>query len=206
LMRIYPKVSTGQVDPDTGLPSEETTEVETDVLLSSGQGIVIGGLIQEVDNNIQSKIPLLGDIPYLGVLFSRRTVTRSRQEIIVTLQPHVLPYEPVVQAHLDHQFLRTAQPLTHGAIASFPRPYEPRLPDQFDHLHKHKKALLPDHWVEDPNASTHLMVLPPVEGRMEMESWEAWPIEIENEGNRAYPETLPAPEASQSRLPDRLSR
>src|SRR4029079_6740192 len=71
LMRIYPKVSTGQIDPATELPSEDTTEVQTDVLLSSGQGVVIGGLIQEVDNNIQSKLPLLGEIPYLGILFQK---------------------------------------------------------------------------------------------------------------------------------------
>ncbi|RIK86933.1 MAG: hypothetical protein DCC67_02400 [Planctomycetota bacterium] len=132
LMRIYPKVSTGQVDPETGLPSEETTEVETDVLLSSGKGIVIGGLIQEVDNNIQSKVPLLGEIPYVGVLFQRRQVTRSRQEIIVTLQPHVLPYEPIVEKRLNHEFMRTTEPLTQGAICSYPRPYEPRMPDVFD--------------------------------------------------------------------------
>jgi type II secretory pathway component GspD/PulD (secretin) len=129
LMRIYPKVSKGQVDPSTGLPSEDTTEVQTDVLLSTGQGIVIGGLIQEEDTNIQSRVPLLGDIPYLGVLFQKRQVTRSRQEIIVTLQPHILPYEPVVQARLDQEFYRASQPLTQGAIISNFRPYEPKMYD-----------------------------------------------------------------------------
>jgi type II secretory pathway component GspD/PulD (secretin) len=129
LMRIYPKVSKGQVDPSTGLPSEDTTEVQTDVLLSTGQGIVIGGLIQEEDTNIQSRVPLLGDIPYLGVLFQKRQITRSRQEIIVTLQPHILPYEPVVQARLDQEFYRASQPLTQGAIMSNFRPYEPKMYD-----------------------------------------------------------------------------
>jgi Flp pilus assembly secretin CpaC len=128
------------VDAETGLPSEETTEIETDVLLTSGQGVVIGGLIQETDNYIVSKVPLLGEIPYLGVLFQRRSVTKSRQEIIVTLKPHVLPYSPILHDQLAHDFMRTEQPLTQGALQSFPRPYEPRIADVFKHEEeKHHK-------------------------------------------------------------------
>jgi hypothetical protein len=50
LMRIMPEVSSGDVNPDTGLPEEQTTELQTDVMLASGQGVVIGGLIKENDN------------------------------------------------------------------------------------------------------------------------------------------------------------
>ena len=122
LMRIFPKVSTGVVDPITGLPSEETTEIETDVLLNSGQGVVIGGLIQETDNNLVSKIPYLGDIPYLGILFQKRQVKKERQEIIITLRPHVLPYSPILLARHEHEIMRAETPLTQGAIGSYPRP------------------------------------------------------------------------------------
>jgi len=129
LMRIKPKVSTGEVSPETGLPSEETTEVETDVIVTDGQGVVIGGLIQEKDSIIQSKIPWLGDIPYLGVLFQKRQKTVSRTEIIVTLIPHIQPYTPIVAGRDQHEVMRVADPLTVGAIGLYPRPYEPRMPD-----------------------------------------------------------------------------
>lgn len=186
LMRIFPKVSTGQVDVETGLPSEETTEVETDVLLSSGQGVVIGGLIQESDNNLQSKIPFLGDIPYLGILFQRRQVTRSRQEIIVTLQPHVLPYSPVMQARQDHAFMRTEMPLTQGAIASFPRPYEPRLPDTFFH-NKHHQAKVEAAAYQDGAAMPgEPMDLPPIGEVYESDA----PLPVD--AYDAVPEELPA--------------
>jgi len=131
LMRIKPEVSEGQVDPDTGLPAEDTVEVETDVLLNNGQGLVIGGLIQEVDSNVQSKIPLLGDIPYAGVLFQKRQLIKSRSEIIVTLIPHVMPYTSIDIAHNDHKMLRTQQPLLSPPLNRFPRPYEAQLPDTF---------------------------------------------------------------------------
>ncbi|MEM8945442.1 MAG: hypothetical protein AAGD11_09675 [Planctomycetota bacterium] len=131
LMRIKPEVSEGQVDPETGLPAEDTVEVETDVLLNNGQGLVIGGLIQEIDSNVQSKVPLLGDIPYAGILFQRRQLIKSRAEIIVTLIPHVMPYTPIEIEHNDQRLMRTQQPLLSPPLQRFPRPYEPQLLDTF---------------------------------------------------------------------------
>src|SRR5690606_21269919 len=46
MMQVRPEVSSGRVNPDTGLPEEETTEVETDVMVQSGHGLIIGGLIK----------------------------------------------------------------------------------------------------------------------------------------------------------------
>jgi type II secretory pathway component GspD/PulD (secretin) len=163
LMRIMPKVSDGSISPDTGLPSETTNEVETDILMSSGQGMVLGGLIQEVDSNVQSKLPWLGDIPYLGVLFQKRQVVKSRREIIVTLRPHVLPYSPILQAEQDAKIMRTEAPLTQGAICSYPRPYEPRMPDTFDHYERKKAEWAQKHGGFIAPDDTELMALPPVD-------------------------------------------
>ena len=129
LMRIKPEVSNGQIDPNTGLPAEETTEVETDILLNSGQGMVIGGLIQETDGIVQSKVPWLGDLPYLGLLFQKRNQIKERSEIIVTLLPHVQPYTPVVARRECNRFNRTQDRLMHGPLIANSRPYEAKLPD-----------------------------------------------------------------------------
>lgn len=190
LMRILPKVSTGTVDQTSGLPSEKTTEVETDILLCSGQGMVLGGLIQETDSNVQSKIPFLGDIPYAGVLFQRRTVVKSRREIIVTLQPHVLPYSPIVQEQHDQQFVRTVDPLTQGAIYSFPRPYEPSMPDALD---KTKRAdWLPCHWHDEP-CDPHLAALPPVEsGEVQLANPAAKGVNVVPAGHEESKQSSPA--------------
>jgi len=132
LIRVKPEVSEGQRDPTLGdIPEKTTVEVETDVLLNNGQGLVIGGLIQEVDNNIQSKIPWLGDIPYAGILFQKRQLQKSRAEIIVTLLPIVMPYTPIAQAHNDCRTMRASQPIVMSPLNRAPRPYEARLPDTF---------------------------------------------------------------------------
>jgi type IV pilus assembly protein PilQ len=129
LMRIKPEVSKGQVDANTGLPAEETTEVETDVLLNDGQGMVIGGLIQENDSITQSKVPWLGDLPYVGLIFQKRNQVKTRSEIIVALVPHVQPYSPVIDQQNQDELFRTQQPLVTGPLNIYPRPYEAKLPD-----------------------------------------------------------------------------
>ncbi len=129
VMRVKPEVSDGQLNPETELPEEETTEVETDVLLSDGQGMVIGGLIQEKDRDSQSKIPWLGDVWMVGLLFQRRDKEKVRTEIIVTLTPRVLPYPPEYEVQNEMDTNRAATPLTHGPLCRYPRPWEPILPD-----------------------------------------------------------------------------
>jgi len=163
MMHVKPEVSTGSVGALTGLPEEETTEVETDILLNDGQGMVIGGLIQEQDDIIVSKIPWLGDLPYVGVLFQKRQAVKGRTEIIVTLTPHVQPYTPMVAEREAHNLMRTEQPLTMGALHRAPRPYEPRM---YDALTNPRRPLCTAYHYFHPTAHTETVLptpLPPVE-------------------------------------------
>jgi hypothetical protein len=141
MMQVKPEVSGGEIDPATGLPSEETTEVETNVLLESGRGIVIGGLIQERDIDNQSKVPGLGDLKWVGPLFQRRTQEKKRTEIIVVLLPHVLPYHCEREQQQAVEVERATTPLLWGPLSSYPRPWEPRLHNAYDNpkrLHRHE--------------------------------------------------------------------
>jgi type IV pilus assembly protein PilQ len=127
IMRVRPEVSSGQVNPDTGLPEEETTEVETDILLASGDGMVIGGLIQETETDLVQKLPILGSIRGIGWLFQSRQRTKDRSEIIIALVPHVLPYDPCLQQRNAEEMMRVQTPILCGPLESFPRPWEPCL-------------------------------------------------------------------------------
>ena len=87
LLHVRPEVSKGDVDPETGLPESDTAELETDVMLADGQGMIIGGLIKENDTTTQAKVPYLGNIKGIGLLFRHTEVTKERVEIIVALVP-----------------------------------------------------------------------------------------------------------------------
>ena len=66
LMRVRPEVSDGRINPTTLLPEEETSELETNVLLWDGQGVVIGGLIQERKIETQQKLAVMGSLHGCG--------------------------------------------------------------------------------------------------------------------------------------------
>lgn len=132
LLRVSPKVSSGAINPDTGVPDEETTELHTDALLQSGQGMIIGGLIQERDDKRVARIPVLGSLPYINPLFQRRSTDKQRSELIVALVPHVLPYAcPEVHDRNEEELMRAREPLLTGPLCRNPRPYEPRLYDPY---------------------------------------------------------------------------
>lgn len=132
LLRVSPKVSSGAINPDTGVPDEETTELHTDALLQSGQGMIIGGLIQERDDKRVTRIPVLGSLPYVNSLFQRRAIDKRRSELIVALVPHVLPYAcSEVHDRNQEELFRAREPLLTGPLCRNPRPYEPTLYDPY---------------------------------------------------------------------------
>ncbi len=64
--------------------------IENTVLVDDGQIVVIGGLISDDSKNNESKVPLLGDIPFLGNLFKYQTRNRDKTNLMVFLRPTVL--------------------------------------------------------------------------------------------------------------------
>jgi type II secretory pathway component GspD/PulD (secretin) len=129
LLQVHPEVSTAKINETTKLPDKTTTELDTDVMLCDGQGMIIGGLITESDATTQSKVPYLGDLWKVGVLFKSSDVKKERSEIIVAIIPRIQPYSPEVQAYDQGEFVRAATPLFEGPLCRTSRPYDPVLPD-----------------------------------------------------------------------------
>lgn len=130
LMHVKPEVSDGQVQD--GLPSKKTTEVQTDVMLPDGRGMVIGGLIRETDLELQAKVPFFGDLYLVGKLFRRRELTRKREEIIITLIPRVVPGTLACDDRHAQELQRAETPLLNRNLERLPRPWEGQLPDALE--------------------------------------------------------------------------
>lgn len=71
-------------------PVISTREASTRAVLRDGQTVVIAGLIGETRQNTIEGIPLLKDIPWLGALFRRQSVTRNRTELAIFVTPYVV--------------------------------------------------------------------------------------------------------------------
>ncbi|MBY0459055.1 MAG: hypothetical protein K2V38_17100, partial [Gemmataceae bacterium] len=98
LMRIEPQVSSvqpGAVSLGNGInaPVFNIQTVQTTVLASDGETIVLGGLVSKQDTRNETGIPYMKDIPYLGSLFRYRTHQVSRREILIIMTPQILRSE-----------------------------------------------------------------------------------------------------------------
>lgn len=129
LLHVRPEVSTGAINSETQVPNKRTTELETDVMLNNGQGMVIGGLIDEQDITNQSKVPYLGDMWRVGFLFRKSEVIKERKEVIIALIPRIQAYAPDYQDFEQGEYIRSATPLFKGPLCYVDRPYETHLPD-----------------------------------------------------------------------------
>ena len=74
-----------------GVPSINTNEMQTNVLVGNGQTLVLGGILQEDENNAQRKTPVLGDLPVVGRLFRRKISRKDQQELLVFITPALVP-------------------------------------------------------------------------------------------------------------------
>ena len=67
-----------------------TKHVQTKVLVENGGTVVIGGIFEQNEREDVSKVPFLGDVPYLGNLFKTRTKSSSKTEMLIFLTPKVV--------------------------------------------------------------------------------------------------------------------
>jgi type IV pilus assembly protein PilQ len=72
-------------------------EVKTQVLVENGGTVVIGGIYEQQTNESVTKVPFLGDVPYLGNLFKTKTTDSQRTELLVFLTPKVVTEKAAVR-------------------------------------------------------------------------------------------------------------
>ena len=82
----------GYVDaPGSGkIPTIDTREINTSVLVDNGQTVVLGGIYEINKSNTMTKVPGLGDIPGIGMLFRKTSRTNTKAELLIFVTPRIL--------------------------------------------------------------------------------------------------------------------
>ena len=87
------KDSVGTITVASGgvnVPSIDTKEITTQVLVNDGQTVVLGGVLETNHRDDQTKVPLLGDIPILGALFKEQSKTNNKDELLIFVTPKIV--------------------------------------------------------------------------------------------------------------------
>ena len=85
--------SVGQVIVASGginVPSIDTREITTQVLVNDGQTVVLGGILETTEREDDNKVPYLGDIPVLGNLFKQTTHKDNKDELMIFVTPKIV--------------------------------------------------------------------------------------------------------------------
>ncbi len=72
------------------IPSIDTRELSTRILVDNGQTVVLGGIFQEERTHQEQKVPVLGDVPILGRLFRQRSTEDLKRELLIFVTPSIL--------------------------------------------------------------------------------------------------------------------
>ncbi len=75
---------------NTSLPRLSNEQVKTNVMVKSGETLIIAGLIKTKTTDTRKKFPVLGDIPVLGMAFSKKEKTMSKTDVMIFLTPHII--------------------------------------------------------------------------------------------------------------------
>jgi type II secretory pathway component GspD/PulD (secretin) len=95
IMRVTPEVSSTaptNVNLGNGVTATAINQqtVDTTVIAGDGETVALGGLITKHDQKEENKVPWLGDLPGVGALFRYRTQTKSKQELLIIMTPHII--------------------------------------------------------------------------------------------------------------------
>jgi type II secretory pathway component GspD/PulD (secretin) len=94
-MKVEPEISrlsnqTVDISETFRSPIIERRRANTTVTVKDGETVVIGGLINDRYERTDKKIPLLGDIPILGLAFRQKSESMAKTELLIVLRPHVV--------------------------------------------------------------------------------------------------------------------
>ena len=100
----------------TILITVSSTNANTTLTLKDGEQTVIGGLIRDDSSLTKSKIPFLGDIPFLGEIFNGRDSTKTKREILLSITPHIVKSVQVPQVDIASLWSGNEDELKFGRI------------------------------------------------------------------------------------------
>jgi len=92
--KVMMKLNIAKDSPGAPTPTGQLTinknSIDTNVLVDNGETVVLGGIFEQENLNQQTKVPFLGDLPYVGRLFRRDIKTDNKRELLIFVTPRIV--------------------------------------------------------------------------------------------------------------------
>lgn len=98
-LRINPSISetASEISTDNSArnmpPDLSRRQISSVITVKDGNRVILGGLINTKNVQDNNKVPLLGDIPFLGYMFKREGMSKRTEEIVIIIEPHIIKKE-----------------------------------------------------------------------------------------------------------------
>lgn len=120
-LKLTVEVSDIGADVDVGggthVPKFNTRTIEDTIRLKDGETNFLAGLIQRNDKDSDSKTPILGDIPFLGRLFTQNSKEANRTDLMLTMTPHIIRVPDITDDDLAPMWVGTQNNLTFRGVS-----------------------------------------------------------------------------------------
>jgi len=92
--KVMMKLNITKDSPGTPTPTGQLTinknTIDTNVVVDNGETVVLGGIFEQENINSQTKVPFLGDLPYVGKLFRRESKRDNKRELLIFVTPRIV--------------------------------------------------------------------------------------------------------------------
>jgi len=116
-INLYQEISAVKEEPESIVttvgPTTTKRSTKTSIVVKDAQTVVIGGLMQERDEDVIVKTPLLGDIPILGWIFKNKTTSKQKINLLVFITPHIIKDSSALSKITDERHDRFAMEARH---------------------------------------------------------------------------------------------
>ena len=99
------------------IPALKTRKISNRVRLKPGEPLIVGGLIDNKQTELKTRVPILGDLPIIGELFRSRRFENSETELVITIVPEIVDSEGRTNEPKDVPHFSETQPLGESTIS-----------------------------------------------------------------------------------------
>ncbi len=90
VLKVKAKIEDVDVSSNADRPTTTKREIDTTTIVQNGESVIIGGMLRDYQSTTKTKVPLLGDIPFLGALFRSENKVKDKISLVIIMTPYIV--------------------------------------------------------------------------------------------------------------------